>query len=132
MTTDTSWLDTFGIGNRLGTPDLLLRQEQAATAPHGLAVERAFTKQVDAFLAIQDVPTVAFAVRDEFDAEEIDQLHKALWNQGLASVLLVRLPAEVRVYSLWQRPVSQPLAESPDHRLIGALKVGADALDCFD
>jgi hypothetical protein len=129
MTTETSWLDTFGISNRLGTPDLLLRREEPTTAQHGHAVERAFKKQVDAFLAIQGVPTVAFAVRDEFDAEEIDQLHKALWNQGLASVLLVRLPAEVRVYSLWQRPVSQAVEESPDHRLIEALQVGADALE---
>ena len=35
MTTDTSWLDTFGISNRLGTPDLLLRREQPATARTG-------------------------------------------------------------------------------------------------
>ena len=90
MTNETSWLDIFGISNRLGTPDLLLRREEPATAQHGHAVERAFAKQVDAFLAIQGVPTVAFAVRDEFDAEEIDQLHKALWNQGLASVQIGR------------------------------------------
>lgn len=129
MTVDTSWLDIFGIGNRLGTPDLLLRQAKMVTAPHGHAVERAFAEEVDAFLAIQDVPTVAFIVRDELDAEELAQLHKALWNQGLASVLLVRLPTEVRVYSLWQRPTSQTLGESPDHRLIETLRVGADALE---
>ncbi|MBL8228812.1 MAG: N-6 DNA methylase [Bryobacterales bacterium] len=129
MTTDTSWLETFGISNRIGTPDLLLRRDEEAVAQRGHAVERAFAKQVDAFLTIQDVPTVAFALRDEFDAEEIDELHRALWNQGLASVLVVRLPAEVRVYSLWQRPVSQSVEESSDHRLIESLKVGADALE---
>ena len=39
------------------------------------------------------------------------------------------LQAEVRVYSLWQRPLSQAVEEAPDHRLIEALKVGADALE---
>ncbi len=129
MTTDTSWLNTFGISNRLGTPDLLLRNDGITTVPHGYAVERAFAERIDAFFTIQDVPTVAFAVREEFDAAEIDQLHKALWNQGLASVLIVRLLTEVRVYSLWQRPVSQAVGESLDHRLIETLNLGADALE---
>ncbi len=99
----TSWLDTFGISNRLGTPDLLMRRDAVVGAPHATAIDKTFSHNVDAFLAIQDVPTVAFAVREELDLEEIDQLHKALWNQGLASLLVVRLPTEVRVYSVWER-----------------------------
>jgi len=85
-------------------------------------------RDVDGFLAIDGVPTVAFAVRNEFDPEEINHLHNALWNQGLASVLVVHLPMEVQIYSLWQKPGTTNAGPiERDRRLIQTLQLASDA-----
>jgi Eco57I restriction-modification methylase len=90
----------------------------------------AFDRDVNAFLLVGGIPTVAFAVRNHFDREEIDRLHHTLWNQGLANVLVVQLPAEVRVYSLWQRPVpaGTEIPADQDRRLVEILELARQAL----
>jgi len=127
---DTSWLETFGIANRLGTPDLAIGSESVVGLPHASAMRAAFQERnVDGFLSVEGVPMLAFAVRGDLDPEEINQLHSALWNQGLASLLLVHLPTQVLVYSLWQRPLT-PADDSQDRdrRLIEILELASEAM----
>ena len=128
---DTSWLGTFGIANRLGTPDLLLKRDATAAvgSPSSTAIERPCRRcrwvSFDSASANCRRPVV----REVFDSDEIDRLHKALWNQGLASLLVLRLPAEVRVYSLWERPTSntRPMRDG-GQRLVETLRLATDAL----
>jgi hypothetical protein len=128
----TTWLETFGIGNRLGTPDLAIdgQPDSVMGLPHASAMRAAFEERsVDGFLSIDGVPMLAFAERSDLDPEEINRLHKALWNQGLASLLLVHLPTEVLVYSLWEKPLTHADTLSRrDRRLVETLSMAADAM----
>lgn len=128
--TDTAWVQTFDLTDRIGMSDLVLAGEDFFGSLHAAAMRAAFKQNVQGFLSIDHIPTIAFAVREQFDHEEITRLHQALWNQGLASLLVMHLPMEVRVYSLWQRPV-RPGVDLPadrDWRLIQALNLVADIL----
>jgi hypothetical protein len=129
MSSAAVWLENFGIADREGTPDLAFSPGPGLA--HGSAMRAAFDRAVDAFLLVDGMPTIAFAIRDQLDREEIDKLHHALWNQGLASVLVVQLPTEVRVYSLWQRPVVQGTQSAPgeDRRLVETLDLARQALE---
>lgn len=127
---ETAWLETFGIANRLGTPDLALARDGILGRSHATAMQVAFRERhVDGFFSIDGVPTVAFVARDEFNDEQVSALHKALWNQGLASLLLVHLPTEVRVYSLWQRPLVNGVNPiQRDSRLVETLTLASDLM----
>jgi hypothetical protein len=129
MSSAAVWLENFGIADREGTPDLAF--SPGPRLAHGSALRAAFDRAVNAFLLVDGVPTVAFAIRDQLDREEIDRLHHALWNQGLASVLVLQLPTEVRVYSLWQRPVLPGAQTGPgeDRRLVETLDLVRQALE---
>jgi hypothetical protein len=122
------WLETFGIVDRVGTPDLVLGTDAMPKSAHASAIRAVLGEQVNAFLSIADVPTVAFAVWDRFDAEELNRLHGALWNQGLASILVIRLRQEVRVYSLWQRPLPPSAPTDRDRRLVEVFNLASEAL----
>ena len=130
---NTAWVQTFNLTNRIGTPDLVLAGTDIFGLPHAASMRAAFNHNIQGFLLVGDIPTVAFAVREQFDHKEIARLHKALWNQGLASILVVHLRLEVQVYSLWQIPIS-PTVELPeirDQRLVQTLNLVADALKIF-
>ncbi len=128
MSSAAVWLENFGIADREGTPDLAFGPGSGLA--HGPALRAAFGRAVDAFLLVDGIPTIAFVIRNQLDREEIDRLHHALWNQGLASVLVVQLPAEVRVYSLWQQPVPPGTQFGPDQdrRLVETLELARQAL----
>lgn len=126
----TTWLESFGIADRKGTPDLALGGETIVGFPHAAAMRAAFERQVDGFFSIAGVPTVAFLVRDNLDRQEVNEIHQALWNQGLASILAIKLPTVVHIYSLWEKPVPSAWNEPSerDHRLVEVLDLVSQAL----
>ena len=130
---NTEWMQTFNLTDRIGTPDLVLAGTDIFGLSHAASMRAAFNQNIQGFLLVGDIPTIAFAVREQLDRQEIARLHKTLWNQGLASLLVVHLRFEVRVYSLWQLPISPTieLPESRDRRLVQMLKLAADALEIF-
>ena len=130
---NTAWVQTFNLTDRIGTPDLVLAGTDIFGLPHAASMRAAFNQNIQGFLLVGDIPTIAFAVREQLDRQEIARLHKTLWNQGLASLLVVHLRLEVRVYSLWQLPISPTveLPESRDQRFIRTLNLVADALEIF-
>jgi type I restriction-modification system DNA methylase subunit len=129
MGTATAWTERFGIAERIGTPDLALDGEAVIGFPHAAAIRAGFGCKVDGFFSISSVPTIAFLIRDRLDRDEIDQAHQALWNQGLASLLVVETPGAVRIYSLWQKPVPAGWAEpvERDRRLVETLDLASQA-----
>ena len=54
---------------------------------------------------VQDVPTVVIAELADYDRGRVVDLHAALWNQGLATLLLVLSQDTVRAFSLARKPV---------------------------
>ena len=124
------WIKTLGLAGR-SQPDLFLSPDDIAGAPHA-AVMRVGFKELGlaGFFCINSVPTVAFLLQDELNADKINQAHRALWNQGLCSLLLVILSDEIHAYSLVQIPVPEdnPDQTVKDHRHVGTLELLADAL----
>src|SRR4051812_35364232 len=55
---------------------------------------------IDAYVSLNGVPVIALATRSSVSPSEIDTLHLALWNQGLASLLVVFAENAYRIYSL--------------------------------
>jgi hypothetical protein len=127
------WLASFGLSDRVGTPDLFLSRENVLGAAHASAMRLGFDLGVSGYLCVGTVPTVAFLIRDTLDQAEIDRIHKALWNQGLASLLLVVVSNAIRVYSLWRRPVEREgqRLERDDKRLIEVLDLAREALSAL-
>ncbi len=127
------WVETLALGNR-SKPDLFLSPEEVLGAPHAAAMRIGFNKlKLAGFFCVDSIPTIAFLTQDRLNRFQIDITHKALWNQGLVSLLLVILPEEVRAYSLLQTPKPEDAADETDDirdkRLIRSFNLAADAIE---
>jgi len=91
---NTAWVQTFNLTDRIDTPDLVLAGRDIFGLPHAPSMRAAFNQNIQGFLLVGDIPTIAFAVREQLDRQEIARLHKTLWNQGLASLLVIHSIAE--------------------------------------
>ena len=100
-----AWKASLGLSTRRA-PELYETSEQVGNAPHAGALRTAFDDlSVSAVFCVQHVPTVAIVV-DEFDRAATASLHAALWNQGLASLLVVVSGETFRIFSLSRFPRS--------------------------
>lgn len=85
--------------------------------------------ELEAVLTVENKPTVYFKrVSKKNLAEEAD-VHRLLWNQGTATLLVIRDSTEVRVYSALASPGKEPIAEEGDARLVETLKHVQSALE---
>ena len=87
---------------------------------------------LEAILTIEDKPTVYFKRVHRNDPAAESELHRLLWNQGTATLLVVRDSADVRVYSALAAPGQQPIAEEDDVRLVETLTQIRSALELTD
>ncbi len=83
-----------------------------------------------AVLVLDGIPTVY--VRDEkrpLRPEEAAAVHQKFWNQGVATVLLLRNPEKVRVFSSMTKPVNPSVASKADieDRLVETIKLATQA-----
>jgi hypothetical protein len=121
------WIEAFGLDTRR-KPDLYLSAEEVTGARHAGPMRVAFNELgLAAIFCVQDVPTVAFKIVDKYDRLEINNLHNALWNQGLASLLIVISENTVYAYSLAQLP-QRGEQGADDSRLISEFEAIADAI----
>lgn len=99
-----NWLKTLQLAQR-SVPELITPESNLTGLSYNAAIEKAFSEiKLDAIHCISGVPTIAFLVRDEFNHELINKTHKALWNQGLISLLFFITEDTLRVYSLTNIP----------------------------
>ncbi len=127
-----NWLESLGLSGRC-EPELYLNRDAVNGARYAAAMRLAFNKlNLSAFFCVQDVPTVAFLVLDEYDSALIDEIHTALWNQGLASLLLVISGDRLRVYSLFRKPIEAHGQKEKNRRLLKVFELTADALELYD
>jgi len=87
--------------------------------------------KLNAVLTLDGIPTVY--VRDEkrpLDSAEAAEVHRQFWNQGVATVLLLRDPGNVRVFSSMTKPVN-PSAPNKgdiiDDRLVETINLATQA-----
>ena len=98
-----AWKASLGLSTRQ-PPELYESSEQIGNTPHAGALRTAFDDLgLSAVFCVEHVPTVAILV-GEYDREAAASLHAALWNQGLASLLVVVSGETVRLFSLSRFP----------------------------
>lgn len=85
--------------------------------------------ELEAILTVEDKPTVYFKHVTRKDLVAEAELHRQLWNQGAATMLVVRDATDVRVYSALAAPDRKPIAETDDLRLVEVLPQIQSALE---
>lgn len=122
------WKDRLGLTHRR-SPELYESAEAVSDVPHAPAIRAALTEMgVSAIFCVQGVPTVAILEADHYDRAAVIDLHGALWNQGLASLLLVIADDTLRAFSLARTPLSDPGDAFERRCLIDSLSLTTEAL----
>ncbi|MER8658469.1 N-6 DNA methylase [Mesorhizobium sp. M0847] len=122
------WKDRLGLTHR-HSPELYESADAVSDVPHAPAIRAALNEMgVSAIFCVQGVPTVAILEADVYDRAKIIDLHGALWNQGLASLLLVIADDTLRAFSLARTPFTDPGDAFETRCLIDSLSLTAEAL----
>lgn len=125
---DASWKERLGLANRR-SPEFYESSDAVVDVPHALAIRTALDDlKLSAIFCVQGVPTVAILNLESFDRQRVIELHAALWNQGLASLLLVITDDALRAYSLGRTPFREGGDAFDQRCLIDTLEATADAL----
>ncbi len=86
-------------------PEFYERSDDIGNVPHAGALRTTLDDLgASAVFCVEDVPTVVLLSVEEYDPLEVARLHAALWNQGLASLLIVVSGETVRIFSLARIP----------------------------
>lgn len=99
-----TWLHTLRLEYRK-LPEFVRAGDDLSGIPHSSLIRQSFEELgLAAVHCISGVPSIAFLVQNEFVQEDVERVHKALWNQGLGTLLLVISNDTLRAYSLSQLP----------------------------
>jgi hypothetical protein len=124
----SEWKRRLGLTNRQ-SPELYESAEAVHNVPHASAIRAALDQMgLTAVFCVQGVPTVAILAMEHYDREAIINLHGELWNQGLASLLLVISEDTLRVFSLARTPIRDPGDSFETRCLIETLRQTDDVL----
>ena len=124
------WKDRLDLSLR-AAPELYEDPRDAGRSVHAGAIRAALDDLgASGVLCVQDVPTVVIVVLDEYDRERVIDLHGRLWNQGLATLLLVLSGHTVRAFSLARKPYRD--GDFDERCLVRALDAVANVLAVKD
>jgi hypothetical protein len=125
---DDTWKARLDLAGR-GAPELYESVDAVRNSPHAGAIRATLEGLgASAVFCVQGVPTIVILSLDEYERDTVINLHAALWNQGLASLLLVMAGDSVRAFSLSRTPYSNPGEEFERRCLVDTLNATADAL----
>lgn len=129
---EQKWKDRLDLSTRK-MPEFYEDAGQVGNTPHAGAIRTTLSELgVSAVFCVQDVPTIAILSVDEYDRETIVELHAALWNQGLASLLVVLSGDTVRAFSLARTPYSGEDHDFDNRCLVSELNAVTQALKIRD
>ncbi|MCU7940860.1 MAG: SAM-dependent methyltransferase [gamma proteobacterium symbiont of Bathyaustriella thionipta] len=121
-----TWLHSLRLENRK-SPEFIQPEDNLVGIPHGAIMRQSLDELgLAAIHCISGVPSIAFLVQDSFNQDEVDRVHKALWNQGFASILFVITDDTLRAYSLAQIP---SIDSDPSEKLVQVFNLVNDALE---
>lgn len=110
-------------------PELFESTRDLHTSSHGDAIRVALHDlALSAVFCVQGVPTAAIWHVESYDPSSVMRVHAALWNQGLASILIVMHADCVRVFSLGRAPVRGDQEQFERRTLIEIINTATDAL----
>lgn len=125
---DDAWKSRLDLAGRK-PPELYETIDSVRNSPHAGAIRATLEGLgASAVFCVQGVPTIVILSLDRYERDAVVTLHAALWNQGLASLLLVIADDTVRAFSLSRTPYSNPGEEFERRCLVETLNLTADAL----
>jgi type I restriction-modification system DNA methylase subunit len=102
----------------------------AGKTPYSHLMRRAWeTMALDGIFCIDRKPTVYFKTVQLIDPEEIKKLHRLLWNQGIATILVIISKHKVHVYSGLTYPAKEHEDITSDKHLVQLFDITTQALD---
>lgn len=105
---DETWKARLDLADR-SSPELYESVDSVRNSPHAGAIRATLEGLgASAVFCVQGVPTIVILSVDAYERDTIVNLHAALWNQGLASLLLVMADDTVRAFSLSRTPYANP------------------------
>ena len=127
----TIWKERLDLAMR-DVPELYEDPIAVRPSAHASAIRMTLAELgASAVFCVQDVPTVVIVVLDEYERERVIDLHGALWNQGLATLLLVLSGDTLRAFSLARIPSSDG-SKFDERCLVQVLDAATDALAAKD
>jgi len=128
----SAWLTALRLEQR-HSPEFIRKGDDLSNISHGAIIRQSFEQlNVSAIHCVSGVPTIAFLVLDHFDQMKIDQTHKALWNQGLVTLMMVITDETLHVYSLSQLPIDSDTEKQATDRLVATFSLVQDAIELKD
>lgn len=126
------WKDLLALHDRKA-PELFERGDPIIGSPYAEEIRKAMEElSIAAMFCIQGVPQIAILEQAQYDSQTVLQVHAALWNQGLASMLVVSAEDTVRVFSLAKTPGAGDPEQFEKRCLIEAIEATALALSLKD
>lgn len=104
--------------------------EELLGLSNGNALRRAWERiGLSAILFVDGNPTVFFKELQQVRESDLRRYHRFVWNQGIATLLVVTTPTEVLVFSTQAPPADDNTNISDNHRLVQQLDRVNDALE---
>jgi N-6 DNA Methylase len=123
------WKKRLGLVTRQ-SPEFYETAGAVLDTPHAVAIRSALDELgLSGMLCVQGVPTIAMLQVDEYDPKRVVDIHGALWNQGLASLLLVITQDTLRAFSLARMPQREWGQDFDKRCLVAALDATTHALE---
>lgn len=85
--------------------------------------------ELDGILCINNAPYIYFKEVSGINYDQMRELHRQIWNQGIAPLLVVVSPTEVQVYSGLALPAREEQDVSKQNRLVQILDRVADEVE---
>lgn len=121
-----TWMQALRLEHRR-FPDFIISTDDISNVPHSSNMRKCFNDLgINAIHCVSGVPSIAFLVMTEYDQNTIDRIHKALWNQGILSLLFVIHGNSLKAFSLSQLP---DLKTKKNDKLVCTFDLLADALE---
>ena len=122
------WKDRLDLSRRK-KPEIYEDADDVRQTPYAGAIRMTLAELgASAVFCVQGVPTVVILAVDEYDRDRIVKLHAALWNQGLASLLVVLSGDTIRAFSLARIPHFGDNNDFDNRCLVPELSAVSDAL----
>lgn len=105
-------------------------EKSAGRHPYSHFMRRAWeAMHLNGILCIDGRPTVYFKEVVRLDSRRQRERYQKFWNQGLATLLVIRSPDEVQVFSSLAEPAKEDSAIEDEHRLVETLKLTSEILN---
>ena len=86
-------------------PELYERGQSVRNSPYAGEIRKAMSElDLTAMFCIKGTPQIAILKQAKYEISQVLRAHAALWNQGLASILIVMAEDYIRVFSLAKAP----------------------------